>query len=409
MEALRALLDREVRWVGAGKRRSWLRPLVRAQDTLLFLPTAVALHTAHARDAINLQRIAAVFILALLPCALWGVYNAGLQANLALDPVKLSELAGWRHDVIRVLGVGYSPASVTANVVHGALYYLPLYLVVFVVGRAWEWLFAAMRGRDMDEGFWITAFIFPLILPPAIPLWQAALAISWGVVIAKQVFGGTGMNILNTALVGRAFLFYAYPDDIVTDNVWTAVPAEAAVDGYTSATVLHKLRHLDAPFADQGYSWWNAFIGLEPGSIGETSVLMCLIGAAILIWTRVASWRIMAGVVLGTVAAAELLNAVGSSTNPGFAIPFWWHMVLGSWAFGAVFLAADPVASAFTERGRWIYGFLIGALIVLVRVLNPIYAEAVMLSILFMNVFAPLIDYAVIRGHVRRRRRRREA
>lgn len=408
MEALRALLDRESRWTAKGG-RNWLRPLVRAQQTLLFLPADVALANAHARDAINLQRIVAVFILALLPCTLFGIYNVGLQANLALDPAKLAALAGWRHDVIRALGVGYSPASVAANVVHGALYYLPIWLTVFVVGRAWEWLFAAMRGRELDEGFWMTAFIFPLILPANIPLWQAALAISWGVVIAKQVFGGTGMNVLNTALVGRAFLFYAYPDSIVKENVWTAVPADAAVDGYAGATLLGRLNRLEAPFAEQGWSWWNAFVGLEPGSIGETSVLMCLIGAAVLLWTRVASWRIMAGVVLGTVAAAELLNAVGSPTNPGFALPFWWHMVLGSWAFGAVFLATDPATSAFTRRGKWIYGFLIGALIVLVRVLNPLYAEAVMLSILFMNVFAPLIDYAVIRGHVRARRRRREA
>jgi Na+-transporting NADH:ubiquinone oxidoreductase subunit B len=217
------------------------------------------------------------------------------------------------------------------------------------------------------------------------------------------------MNFLNPALVARAFLFYAYPTQITGDTVWTAVEPAHRLDGVTGATLLGEVRQLQAPFADQGYSWWNAFVGLEPGSLGETSALLCLIGAAILLWTRVAAWRTVAGVVIGTVVAAELLNAIGSETNPAFAIPWWWHMVLGGWAFGTVFMVTDPVTSAYTDRGKWIYGFLIGFLIVLIRVVNPAYPEAVMLVILFMNMFAPLIDHYVVKANVRRRVRRSAA
>ncbi len=409
MDPLRQWLDRQGRHFQKGGRLERLAPLYEAADTFFYTPGRVTRTTAHVRDAMDLKRMMITVVIALLPCVVWGMYNAGLQANLALDPARVADLTGWRHGVIQWLGVGYAPDSVLANLVHGALYFIPLYVVTMVVGLTWEVLFASIRGHEVNEGFFVTGLIFPLILPPTTPLWQAALGISWGVVLAKEVFGGTGMNFLNPALVARAFLFYAYPTQITGDAVWTAVDPAYRLDGFTGATLLGEVRQLQAPFADQGYSWWNAFVGLEPGSLGETSALMCLIGAVILLWTRVAAWRTVAGVVIGTVVAAELLNAIGSETNPAFAIPFWWHMVLGGWAFGTVFMVTDPVTSAYTDRGKWVYGFLIGFLIVLIRVVNPAYPEAVMLVILFMNMFAPLIDHYVVKANVRRRIRRSTA
>jgi Na+-transporting NADH:ubiquinone oxidoreductase subunit B len=337
------------------------------------------------------------------------MYNTGLQANLALAPGKAAALEGWRHDVIRGLGVGYSPDSVLACVVHGALYFLPLYVVTMVVGLGWEVGFSVVRRLEVNEGFFVTGLLFPLILPPTTPLWQAAIGISFGVVFAKEVFGGTGMNFINPALAARAFLFFAYPAEISGDRVWTAVPPELAVDGFSGATLLAQWRGLAGPFAEQGFSWTRAFVGLEPGSMGETSALACLIGAAILIATGIGSWRTMAGVALGTIAMSLLFNALASPGHPYFAIPFWWHMVAGGWAFGTVFMATDPVTSPFTDRGRWIYGVLIGALVVLIRSVNPAYPESMMLVILFMNVMAPLIDYPIVRANIRRRERRNAA
>ena len=407
MRRLRALLDAvHDRWFGRGRRFERLHPLYEAGDTLLFTPGRITGVAPHVRDALDLKRMMTVVIVALLPCTLWAMYNTGLQANLAFDPAKVASLEGWRHDAIRWLGVGYSPSSVRACFVHGALYFLPLYAVTMAVGVAWEVLFAVVRRHEINEGFFVTGLIFPLILPPTTPLWQAALAISWGVVIAKEVFGGTGMNILNPALVARAFLFYAYPAQITGDTVWVATAPPFAVDGFSGATVLTQARRVAEPFTQQGHDWWTAFVGLENGSMGETSALMCLIGAVILLWTKVASWRTMSGVTLGTVAAALAFNAVGSATNPAFAIPFWWHMVLGGWAFATVFMVTDPVTSSFTNAGKWIFGVVTGVLIVAIRVVNPAYPESVMLVVLFMNVFAPLIDWYVVRGNVRRRARR---
>ncbi|HET9701241.1 MAG TPA: NADH:ubiquinone reductase (Na(+)-transporting) subunit B [Burkholderiales bacterium] len=407
MGGLRAYLDRQSRHFGPGGRLRLLRPLWEAADTFLYTPANVTRGSAHVRDGMDLKRMMITVVIALIPCVLWGMYNTGLQANLALDPARAAELAGWRHEVIRWLGVGYSPHSVPACMAHGALYFIPLYLVTMAVGLAWEVGFAMIRRHEVNEGFFVTGLIFPLILPPTTPLWQAAFGISWGVVIAKEVFGGTGMNFLNPALVARACLFYSFPLQITGDKVWTAVAESHWLDGRSGATVMATFKQAGAG-AVPDISWWDAFLGFELGSLGETSAAACLIGAAILLWTRVAAWRTVAGVVLGTVAAATLLNWIGSDTNPMFALPFWWHMVLGGWAFGTVFMVTDPVTSAFTDRGKWIYGALVGALIVLVRVFNPAYTESVMLVILFMNVFAPLIDHFVVRANIRRRLRRSE-
>ena len=409
MRWLRQQLDRVAPNFEKGGRLHRWHPLWEAMDTFFYSPSSVTSTGSHVRDAIDLKRMMMTVVIAALPCVFMAMLNTGLQANLAIDPAKVGQLDGWRHAVIDLLGTGYAPSSAIANLVHGALYFLPLYIVTMVVGLTWEVLFAIVRKVEVNEGFFVTGILFPLILPPTTPLWQAALGISFGVVIAKEVFGGTGMNFINPALAARAFLFFAYPGEISGDKVWTAVPEGAAVDGFSGATLLGQMRVMTQPFEQAGFSWWNAFIGLEPGSMGETSALACLIGAIIIAVTKVGSWRTMTGVALGTIAMALLFNAIGSSTNPWFGVPFWWHMVLGGWAFGAAFMATDPVTSPFSEKGKWIYGFMIGAMVVLIRVVNPAYPEAMMLVILFMNVMAPVIDYGFVKANITRRKRRVEA
>ncbi|HQR21804.1 MAG TPA: NADH:ubiquinone reductase (Na(+)-transporting) subunit B [Burkholderiaceae bacterium] len=409
MRWLRQRLDRIAPVFDKGGRLHRWHPLWEAMDTFFYSPPSVTSTGAHVRDAIDLKRMMMTVVIAALPCVFMAIYNVGLQANLAIDPAKVAQLEGWRHAVLRLLGVGYAPGSVLDNLVHGALYFLPLYIVTMVVGLSWEVLFAIVRKVEVNEGFFVTGILFPLILPPTTPLWQAALGISFGVVIAKEVFGGTGMNFINPALAARAFLFFAYPGEISGDKVWTAVPASAAVDGYSGATLLGQMRVMTQPFESAGYSWWNAFIGLEPGSMGETSALACLIGAIIIAVTKVGSWRTMVAVALGTIAMALVFNAIGSARNPWFGVPFWWHMVLGGWAFGTAFMATDPVTSPFSEKGKWVYGFMIGALVVLIRTVNPAYPESMMLVILFMNVMAPVIDYFFVRANITRRKRRAEA
>ena len=412
MKALRSTLDRIAPHFEKGGRWERFYPLWEAADTFFYTPGRVAGGRTHVRDALDLKRMMMLVVIATLPCVFMAFYNTGLQANLALDPAKVAAaqaaggLDGWRHAVIATLGTGYAPGSLLANVVHGALYFLPLYVVTMVVGLTWEVLFAVVRKVEVNEGFFVTGILFPLILPPTTPLWQAALGISFGVVLAKEVFGGTGMNFINPALAARAFLFFAYPAAISGDQVWNAAPAALQVDGHSGATALAQLRLMEPPFDGASLSWWNAFVGLEPGSMGETSALACLIGALIIAFTGVGSWRTMVATALGTIGAALLLNAIGSDTNAWFAVPFWWHMVLGGWAFAVAFMVTDPVTSPFSNAGKWVYGLLIGAFVVLIRVFNPAYPESMMLVILFMNVMAPLIDHGFVQANVRRRQRR---
>lgn len=369
-------------------------------DTFLYTPSDVTRHAPHVRDALDLKRLMSYVVLALIPCVLMAWWNTGYQANLALQTQGLAASGGWRDGILLGLGVGYNPDNLFACMVHGFLYFLPIYVTTVVVGGLWEVLFAAVRNHEVNEGFLVTSLLFALILPPDIPLWQVGLGISFGVVIAKEVFGGTGKNFLNPALAGRAFLFFAYPGQLSGDSVWVAV------DGYSGATglALGAAGGLDAISAH--YSWWQYFLGFVPGSLGETSTLACLIGAAFLIYTRIANWRIIAGVFLGMVATALLFNTIGSSTNPMYALPWHWHLVLGGFAFGMVYMATDPVSAAMTNTGRWLFGLLIGFMTVLIRVVNPAFPEGVMLAILFANIFAPLIDYAVIQLNIRRRQRR---
>ena len=406
MAGLEKLLGKAGRHFEPGRPLARFHALFEAADTFLMTPPSVTGGASHVRDALDLKRMMSIVVIAMLPCVLMAMYNTGLQANLAIDPAKAAALAGWRHGVLRLLGIGYSPQSVVDCLAHGSLYFLPLYFVTMAVGGLWEALFAVVRRHEINEGFLVTGLIFPLILPATLPLWQAALGISFGVVVAKEVFGGTGMNFVNPALAARAFVFFAYPGDISGDQVWTAVPPGAAVDGFSGATLLAQMRVMTGPFEGHGFSWAHAVIGLEPGSLGETSVIACAIGAAVLVVTGVGSWRTMAGVAAGTVAMASLFNAVGSASNPWFGVPFWWHMALGGWAFGTAFMATDPVTSPFTDKGKLVYGFLIGAFVVLIRVVNPAYPESMMLVILFMNVMAPLIDFGFVKANINRRLRR---
>ncbi len=376
-------------------------PLYEALDTFLYTPGQVTSGPSHIRDGIDLKRMMSTVVVALLPCIVMAMWNTGFQANQAIAALGITPdaTANWRYSVIQALGVGFDASSLIANIVHGALYFIPAYLVTNIVGGTWEVIFSTIRKHEVNEGFLVTGFLFPLTLPPSIPLWQVAVGISFGVVIGKEVFGGTGRNFLNPALTARAFLYFAYPTAIVGDAVWTAC------DGFSGATPLGALATADVAVGMGAVSETlsQAFLGTMQGSMGETSTLACLIGAFILIATRIGSWRIMAGVVLGAVIFSIFLTSVGSETNPMFAMPWYWHLSVGGFAFGTVFMATDPVSAAMTERGKWFYGALIGALTILIRVINPAYPEGIMLAILFGNVFAPLIDYVVVQGNIKRR------
>ncbi len=411
---LRSVLDRLGAPFAEGGRLHRLWPLWDAPDTFLYTPGKTTAGPAHVRDQLDMKRLMFTVVIALLGPVAMAFYNTGLQANLAIA-AGAAPLPGWRTELLQALEVGFAADSVLACVAHGALWYLPVLIVTFAVGGAWEMLFAVVRRHEVSEGFLVTGMLFPLVLPPTVPLWQVALGITFGVVVGKEIFGGSGFNILNPALTARAFLFFAYPADLSGDRVWIA--ADTAPDAVSGATWLARLslegpEALAAPFhpaGGAGISPWDAFLGWMPGSMGETSVLACLIGAAILALTGVGSLRIMLAVAAGTLFLGGLLNLVGSDTNPFFAVPFWWHFLLGGWAFGAVYMATEPVTAPSTNGGRIVYGFLIGALAVLIRVVNPAYPEGMMLAILLMNVFAPLIDHFALRSSIRRRERRADA
>jgi Na+-transporting NADH:ubiquinone oxidoreductase subunit B len=398
---LRALLDKQGKLFSGKLER--LYPLHEAGDTFFFTPGDVTKNPSHVRDALDLKRTMITVVVALAGCIFMACYNTGYQANLAIA-AGAAALDNWRTALMTTMGLAFDPASFVSCFVHGGLYYAPVLILTLAVGGLWEAVFAVVRRHEINEGFLVTWMLFPLILPPTVPLWQVALGISFGVVVGKEIFGGTGYNVLNPALVARAFVFFAYPAQLSGDKVWIA--AQTSTDGVSGATWLATASLEGQAAVDAGVTWWQAFIGLIPGSMGETSALACLAGAFLLVITGIGSWRILVSVVVGTIACASLLNAVGSTTNPFFDVPFWWHFVLGGWAFGAVYMATEPVTAPGTNSGRVIYGFLIGVLVVLIRVVNPAYPEGMMLSILFMNVFAPVIDHFAIVANVKRRQAR---
>ncbi|WP_430462069.1 NADH:ubiquinone reductase (Na(+)-transporting) subunit B [Thalassolituus sp. LLYu03] len=396
---LRSMLDSLAPQFEKGGKYEKMYPLYEAVDTGLYSPPSVTNNTAHVRDGIDLKRIMITVWLCTFPAMLFGMYNIGLQANLAIGAGSGAAIEGWREVLIALLGgSGHSSASFWDNFVFGAAYFLPVYLTTFIVGGFWEVLFATIRKHEVNEGFFVTSILFALILPPTIPLWQVALGISFGVVIGKEVFGGTGKNFLNPALTGRAFLFFAYPANMSGNAVWTAA------DGFTGATALSNAAEGGVnSIVNNGVTWMDAFLGTIQGSMGETSTLAILIGGVVLMAMGIASFRIVAGVMIGMVATTLLLNGVGSETNPMFALPWYWHLVLGGFAFGMIFMATDPVSASMTNKGKWFFGALIGFMVVMIRVVNPAFPEGMMLAILFANLFAPLIDHFVVQANIKRR------
>jgi len=373
MKFLRNILDSiEPQFTGDGKFRKFY-PMYEMIDTFLFTPSTQTKNAPYVRDNIDLKRSMVFVVLALLPCFLFGIYNVA-------------------HQIM-------PEADLITKVIQGSLVVLPIYVVVFTVGGICELLFAIIRGHEINEGFLVTGFLIPLCLPPTIPLWMVAVATAFGVVIGKEIFGGTGYNVFNPALLARAFLFFSYPIDMSGDKVWTA-------DGVSQATPLLSASSssLDPASPFYGVSWLDAFLGFIPGSIGETSTLAILIGASFLILTGIASSRVMIFTFAGMVFTSTLLNIIGSSTNAMFSIPPHWHFVMGGFAFGMVFMATDPVSSAQTDRGRMQYGFLIGSMAVIIRCINPAYPEGMMLAILFANAFAPLFDYYAVQRNIERRK-----
>jgi len=381
MNSLRKKLDKLKPQFIKGGRFEKLQSVFEGFESFIFVSDKVTFKGSHIRDSIDLKRTMSFVILALLPALLFGSYNTGLQ---------------------HFRSVGIEPAIFQAFL-FGFLRILPLIIVSYVVGLGIEFIAAQIRGHEINEGYLVTGLLIPLIVPIDIPLWMLALAVAFSVILGKEVFGGTGMNIFNPALLARAFLFFSYPKWMTGDAVWTEglTAGKNIIDGFSGATPLSLCAAGDITSLP---TFMQMFIGTIPGSIGETSTLAILIGAAILIVTGVGSWKIMAGVFAGGLGMGLLLNAV--SANAYMELPFYYHFVMGSFAFGAVFMATDPVSGAQTERGKWIYGLLIGILSILLRVLNPAYPEGVMLAILLMNLFAPLVDYFVIQSNIKRRLRR---
>ena len=403
MSRLRNYLDRAHPLFAKGGKLEKYYALYEMVDTFFYTPPDVTRTAPHVRDGIDLKRVMIYVWLATFPCMFMACWNTGFQANTAMATLGAAEVSNWREIPLHLLGVGFDPSSFWDNFIHGLWYFLPVYMVTFIAGGAWEVLFAAVRNHEVNEGFFVTSILFALTLPPSIPLWQVAMGISFGVVVGKEVFGGTGKNFLNPALTGRAFLFFAFPAQLSGDSVWTAV------DGFSGATALSLGAAEGLSGITSQLTWWDAFFGNIQGSLGSTSTLACLLGAAFLLYTRVASWRIMFGCVLGLTVTTLLLNLIGSDSNPLFAVPWYWHIVIGGFAFGTVYMATDPVSASMTNTGRIIFGALIGFMTALIRVVNPAFPEGIMLAILFSNIFAPLIDYFVVQANVKRRVKRTQA
>ena len=385
----------EPNFVKGAKYEKW-NPLFETLATFAFTPKQVTTKGAHIRDGVDLKRTMMIVIIALIPCLLFGIYNTGHWQMVA--ELGNRNLPYWENGLNKFW--------------NGSIIVLPLIVVSYGVGLGIEFLFGMLRGHSLHEGFLVSGMLIPLTMPADVPLWMVGVATAFAVIIGKEIFGGTGMNIINVALTARAFLFFAYPTSMSGDKVWMAGTETTKVDGFTGSTALGDLATFmsDKPvfqnlngFTSE-YTFSESFIGMIPGSVGETSTLACLIGAGILLITGVGSLRIMASFFVGGLAMGLLLNLMGG--NPYFELPAVYHLVIGSFAFGAIFMATDPVSAAQTAKGKLVYGFLGGLLAILIRVLNPAYPEGVMLAILFMNISAPIIDYYVIQGNINRRLKR---
>ena len=395
-DPLRNLFDKSKPLFEGKGRFARFFPLFDVFENLFYSSERKTSGLTHVRDGSDIQRVMVVVWLATFPTMFFGMYNIGYQALAALEAINLAgaeHVKDWHWPLVQLFS-GLDPNSILDCIAYGAIYFIPIYLVTFFVGIAWEMIFAVVRQHEISEGAFVTTVLFALSCPPDAPLWQVALGISVGLVIGKEIFGGTGKNFLNPALTGRAFLYFAYPASWSGDMSWVAV------DGYTAATMLGISAQDGYANMPDAFTWSNAFFGLVPGSIGETSTVAILIGLAILLFTKIASYRIVGGVILGTIVTSYLFNLIGSDTNPMFQMPFWWHMVMGGYAFGLVFMATEPVSGSHTNTGRWIYGFVIGFMVIMIRVLNPAYPEGMMLAILFGNLLSPLIDHFVVSRNI---------
>ncbi len=391
MKFLRRFLDTIEPNFHKGGKLEFFYPFYEAMDTFFYNVGETNTGRVHVRDAVDLKRNMILVMFALVPCVLYGVFNIGNQAYLAGG-----ELAGWRGALVSSLGLTLADGA-AAKFLYGLTYFLPLYLVIFATGLFWEIMISMIRRHEIYEGVFVTSILFPLIVPPSVPLWQVCVAMSFAVVLGKEVFGGTGMNFMNPALLARAFLFFAYPAQISGDKVWTVV------DGVSRATPLSQLA---AARAVPDVSMLDAFLGRIPGSIGETSTLCCIIAALFLLLIGLSSWRIIASCLAGMVLTALFFNALyaaGVCTLPMCAVNPLWHFVLGGFAFGLVFMVTDPVSASQTMAGHWFYGGFVGVMCIVIRNLNVAYPEGMMLAILMGNIVAPLIDYFVIEANVKRR------
>lgn len=402
MKALRNMLDKVEHHFEPGGKLQKFYALFEAVDTALYMPNKVTGTTAHVRDGMDLKRIMITVWICTFPAMFFGMWNIGYQANTAIaNGAMMGD--GWREFFI-ALFAGNNPASIWDNFWYGFWHFVPVYAVTFLVGGFWEVLFAAVRKHEVNEGFFVTSVLFALICPPSIPLWQVALGITFGVVVGKEVFGGTGKNFLNPALTGRAFLYFAYPASMSGNEVWTAV------DGFSGATPLSLAQQGGVQeILASNITWFDAFFGVIQGSMGETSTLLILLGGAVLLVMGIANWRIVAGVMIGMILMSTVFNMIGSETNPLLALPWYWHLVIGGFAFGMMFMATDPISASMTNMGKYWFGALIGVMTVLIRVVNPAFPEGIMLAILFANLFAPLIDYYVVQANIKRRAARVQA
>lgn len=397
MKFLSKIMEEAGRHFEKGGRFERWYPIYEAIDTILFGSNQTTQIAPHVRDSLDLKRVMTTVLIALLPCTFMAMWNTGYQANLVIEAMGLGGPDGWRGGIMSV--VGCDPSSLVSNFLHGALYFLPIYITTMTVGAFWEGLFNLIRGHEFSEAFMVTGLLFSLTLPPDIPLWQVAAGISFGLIFAKEVFGGVGRNFMNPALASRAFIYFAYPAQMAGDAIWVAV------DGVSSATPLAQLAAAQPGevMSSLNVTFAQTFLGTIPGSLGETSTLACLIGAAILLVTRVAPWRVMASTLIGALLCGSFYYFSGSEVNPLWAVPPLWHLALGGFAFGLVFMATDPVSAAHTLPGQWIYGLLVGVLAIMIRVSNPAFPEGIMLAILLGNIFAPFIDYFFIQANIKRR------
>ena len=407
MKVIRNFFDNQKPNFSPGGKREKYFPLYDVFENLFFLSKNKTTNPIHVRDAIDIQRVMAIVWISTFPAMFFGMYNIGSQSLEYLSLINSQNTGDWHHYLISP--VGYNPDNFINKFWFGAMYFMPIYAVTFIVGFAWEMLFAIIRKHEINEGFFVSSVLFALSCPPDIPLWQAALGITFGIVIGKEIFGGTGKNFLNPALTGRAFLYFAYPSQLSGDKVWVSGITDNGIvpNGYSGATPLGLAAENGVIGIEERYTWSQSFFGGIPGSVGETSLIAIALGAMILLMTRIASYRIILGTLLGMFVMSSIFNQIDSD-NPMFSIPFYWHLVIGSFAFGLVFMATEPVSGSATNTGRWIYGFVIGVTVILIRVINPAFPEGMMLAILFGNLLAPVIDHLVVSSIIKKRNHLKE-